>query len=836
MTKDQIKVGGVYEARVGGRYGKVRVDRIQVDRGHFLKNKGEDRYHCTVLATGGKVEFRSAAKFRCEAADGSYPDPKQHEVPLEKNKTEVVEYSDHCTREEPDCVEGDLNGDGLCDGCGKPEGEQRADPTPATVTARSSPTATSAATIIIPSAPSTSGATANSVVPTSKLAARLAAMNAAPALPAGLTQQQADILATAQEIDAARGRGFAVVVIGAGAGTGKTYTLKKLEEVLRGVGQYTAFNTSLVKESAQKFKRAACNTTHSLAFRAVGRQFAHRLGGRRIRSHELARRLDIRDQYVKCGDPYPKESLDWWEAAENAGFSRDAPPPDDFEAQPTKRLKGSFLAGQVTEALRRFCQSADPEVGLRHFRAFPGLDKPGEWDNSEAMKEYLLPFARRLWADKCDPNGTLPFGHDDYVKMWELGRGKDRPIIAADYILLDEAQDTAPVMLSILQQQTHALLVLVGDDNQQIYEWRGAINAMASFEGAPRRLLSQSFRFGQVIADVANAVLGELAEPTDLVMTGLTSIPSRVCPVAEPRCYLYRTNAGAIGRLMAGQAEGKRGHLIGGSDEVVRFCRAALDLQAGRGTDHTELGCFATWAEVQEYSKEDEGRDLRLMVKLIDKFGAEGIITSLGDMPEEKDADFVTCTAHRSKGREWSSVKLGQDFPTKNKMEDSDCRLLYVALTRAQEELDITECPPFCGGNDTRDTGNPETSGAWVPGIEVEYTVPMPTEADLDAYRAGKRSDLVPADARAHEITVVLPMGVAAGSEVAKRMVEKAEVAAADEPPLNTWTKGRDGGWLVRGRKGQSGVITVTRKNGTTSNETIKGVIWSDDEVALYKV
>ena len=60
-----------------------------------------------------------------------------------------------------------------------------------------------------------------------------------------------------------------------------------------------------------------------------------------------------------------------------------------------------------------------------------------------------------------------------------------------------------------------------------------------------------SFRFGQTVADVANAVLGTLDEPTDLVMSGLPSIPTRVCHVAEPRCFLFRTNAGAIGRLMA---------------------------------------------------------------------------------------------------------------------------------------------------------------------------------------------------------------------------------------------------------------------------------------------
>ncbi len=75
--------------------------------------------------------------------------------------------------------------------------------------------------------------------------------------------EQESVLATAAT------DGLRVMVIGAGAGCGKTATLKMLEQVLPGRGQYTAFNTSLVTESKSKFVKARCNTTHSLAFGAV---------------------------------------------------------------------------------------------------------------------------------------------------------------------------------------------------------------------------------------------------------------------------------------------------------------------------------------------------------------------------------------------------------------------------------------------------------------------------------------------------------------------------------------------------------------------------------------
>nr|WP_249816408.1 UvrD-helicase domain-containing protein [Bradyrhizobium sp. 180] len=56
------------------------------------------------------------------------------------------------------------------------------------------------------------------------------------------------------------------------------------------------------------------------------------------------------------------------------------------------------------------------------------------------------------------------------MKLWALSN----PAIAADFILLDEAQDTNPVVLDVLRKQP-AQMVYVGDKYQQIYEWRGAV-------------------------------------------------------------------------------------------------------------------------------------------------------------------------------------------------------------------------------------------------------------------------------------------------------------------------------------------------------------------------
>mgnify|MGYP001565539158 CR=1 FL=1 len=797
MKKYQIRVGGLYTAKVSGRHTTVRVDRIRpvvgITRGH-----GSTHYDVTNLSTGRKTTFRSAAKFRSEVHQVMVPGAPADANEVAKLVAEVREK--RAANKLLDMNNKDVQlaqarvdsineifasvGDVRVFLTDEQEASEEADPTPAAMSAHTAEPATATAapaTTTSSDSPKTAPATEpvvrtytgltdqwsvattteegeQSSDPTSAAAQTCPAQSTvehiAPMLPApsvvglvanpfarvmsqqtapvatGLTQQQQDILCTAKLIEQAYAQGERVMVIAAGAGTGKTFTLKQLEQVLCGNGQYTAFNAELCEESAKKFTKAAVNTTHSLAFRAVGKRFEHRLKSKRMRSHEVAYRLGIEDMHITLPECIA--------------------PRDEHDKLQVRRLKASWLAGQVLEAVTKFSMSADREIGPRHFKTISGLDEKGQYTNSNRVRDYLIQFARVAWADLSSETGTLPFKHDYYVKSWQLGEGKDRPIIAADYILLDEAQDTAPVMLDILMQQTHALIVLVGDDNQRIYEWRGAVNAMASFPRAPRRLLSKSFRFGQTVADVANTILATLDEPTDLVMEGLETIPSRVTndhETVEPRCYLYRTNAAAIGKLLGGLETDppKRGYLIGGpkaAKETLAFCKAAIDLQQGRGTDHQELGCFSTWEEVVAYSKEDEGADIKLMVKLITKFTAEKICAVLEGMPAEEHADFVAGTAHRSKGKEWTSVRLGEDFPTANKLSDKERRLLYVAGTRAQHELDLSVCPTFCGGYDKQGGGEDGESGGqrFIPGLRITFTVPMPTGEAIAAFRTALKT------------------------------------------------------------------------------------------------
>ncbi|RSM85316.1 ATP-dependent helicase [Streptomyces sp. WAC 01325] len=453
----------------------------------------------------------------------------------------------------------------------------------------------------------------------------------------------------AQEAFAA-GRDLALV---AGAGTGKTSTLVMMGSASRGQGLYVAFNKPIAAEARKRFgPNVRCRTSHSLAHQAVGRRFQGRLDASRHMPLSRTARL--------------------------LGLDRDL-------AVDKKRLRATTLARLVMEMVRRFCYSTDEQVAARHLGAVNGLDDRGV----QYLAEVLLKRARWAWDDICSPEGELPFQHDHYLKMWAL----TRPRLHADFVLLDEAQDTNPVLEEIFLAQD-AQRVCVGDPAQQIYEWRHAKDIMSSFPGQ-RMELTQSFRFGPAIAEVANRWLR--AASSTMQLTGHASGVSGLGQADVPDAVLCRGNADALAEVLRFLDQGVPVALVGGGKPLLKIAQAAIDLQAGRRTSHHELFLFSSWGEVQEYAEQDSAAaDLKALVDLVDTYGPQQIIAAVQRMTSEDQARVVVSTVHKAKGREWQRVRIGNGF-TPEAGEDAargvhpaEARLIYVAVTRARELLDPT--------------------------------------------------------------------------------------------------------------------------------------------------
>jgi hypothetical protein len=457
------------------------------------------------------------------------------------------------------------------------------------------------------------------------------------------------------------------LVIEAGAGTGKTSTLELISRSTERLGTYVAFNRAIVYEASHRFPMNITSVTaHGLAMRAVGGPYRDRLPTQRVASARLGKWLGIDPVIVRYDDK-------------------------------DKRLQPGYLASLVLKGIARWCATAEPEPKGHHIPWVNGIDmvKDGHRSthNNSQLRAYLEPHLAVAWADLTNPKGRLPFTHDHYLKMWQLSG----PTIPGDFVLFDEAQDATPVMLDAVASQAArgAQLVFVGDTQQQIYEWRGAVNALATLEGQ-RAFLTQSWRFGPAIAEVANVLLEELNAEIRLIGSPHLSSTISAC---TPRAVLCRSNVGAIDTVLKLQRAGRHPHLVGGGEEVVRFAKAVQELQETGSTGHPELACFESWAEVLAYVDQDpQGDELALMVHLLQEYGLAIILDALDGMIAENEADTIVSTAHKAKGREWPTVRISGDYPEpeiRGLGADGELRLLYVAATRARDTLDLRACEPL---------------------------------------------------------------------------------------------------------------------------------------------
>ncbi|GIE30001.1 DNA helicase [Actinoplanes italicus] len=459
-------------------------------------------------------------------------------------------------------------------------------------------------------------------------------------------------------IDAFTSEARPTIVVQAGAGCGKSSTLKMAANAQpRRRGLYVAYNRALATEAKRDFPASVdCRTAHSLAFGPVGRHFSARLSGPRV----------------------PAKT-----AAEVLGFNNPVQIADALA--PLSPVK---LARLVMAMVGMFLNSADNEPGVQHLVPVDGYS---DTDNAELAK-YLVPFARKAWDDlQLVRGGRLQFTHDTYLKIYQLSR----PRIPVDFVLLDEAQDLSPVMASLFHFQDHAQRIMVGDSAQAIYGFRGAIDAMRKFVADQRLTLSQSFRFGPAIAGEANRWLDLLRAP--LRLRGFEPAGSTIGMLDRPDAVLCRSNAGAIGQLVAAVSAGRRAALVGGGTELVRLAEAAMDLMSGKGTAHPELIAFSTWDQVEEHAAlDDASGSLKVLVKLINEHTPERILAIVSSLVDEKQADVIISTAHKAKGREWDQVRIAPDFrePRVDPLtgrplwRKDELMLAYVAVTRARKVLD----------------------------------------------------------------------------------------------------------------------------------------------------
>lgn len=445
------------------------------------------------------------------------------------------------------------------------------------------------------------------------------------------------------------------VVVQAAAGAGKTSTLRFAAEAMAGRRvMYLAYNRAAADDARRSFpSHVECKTFHSLAFGDFRTRFGHRLRAPRRTARDTANDLRI-NRDVAIGGVL---------------------------------LTSIGLTRIALDAVRLFCRSADAEITKAHMPRVEGIS----WEDREELATEVMPVARHCWEDITNPEGTaVKYEHDHYLKQFQLSA----PSLPYDVVMLDEAQDSNPCRSSIVLRQ-QAQRIAIGDSMQQLYAWQGAVDAMRDWPAEHQLTLTQSWRFGQTIANRANEWLEQLE--TSLRVRGNPAMESVIGSVPRPDAVLCRTVGGTIAQVMAALEQQIPVALVGGTSALVSLCDAAVDLTDGRRTSHPELWPFPDWHALVAYTEESGGSDLRTFVDLVQRHGAQTLRRVLGATVDERRAQLVVSTAHRSKGREWDRLRIANDFRppavdldanTIAPIDPAEAMLAYVAVTRARTALD----------------------------------------------------------------------------------------------------------------------------------------------------
>jgi len=280
--------------------------------------------------------------------------------------------------------------------------------------------------------------------------------------------------------------------------------------------------------------------------------------------------------------------------------------------------------------------------------------------------------------------------------------------VTEDVVLSDESQDVNPVFSDIISRVT-ARVIAVGDNNQAIYQFRGAADYLKEMPSEATYTLTQSFRFLPEIADKANELLQHM---TDLRIKGFEGVEEE-----NTSAVLCRTNMGCLTEAISMLDQGVSFSLEGGVDnEGFRMIEDLVSLSDGRTYDvrHPDLKGLRS---IEEFNKELEedllNREWKTSLRVIDKMGgfdnALNIIQQIKDSQRKVPADAVVITTmHKSKGKEWNSVRIADDAEmvfyksdvdamgrrTRVAIEFKDApvmekNLFYVAVTRAKRNLEL---------------------------------------------------------------------------------------------------------------------------------------------------
>ena len=482
-----------------------------------------------------------------------------------------------------------------------------------------------------------------------------------------LTQEQASIIESEGDLK-----------VEAVAGSGKTTALLEYAKKREGEGfmLYLAFNRAIKEEILRKLRLSGQNdiptlwveTAHSLAHRSL------------FKKKKTPLVLDLSLSAIK----------------------------NYFHLSDRETTTSYLLARHTKNFFDAFCQSTH-----RRISDFDYTEKLTPRKGLSFVQENYDQLEKQVkWLFEKMSDTQIPITHDFYLKKYQLSN----PKLSFDWILFDEGQDASPVMLDIFMNQ-EATRLIVGDEHQQIYGWRSAINSLSNTD-FPSLNLQKSFRCPAPVTDFAKEVVRwkkhifPSFEENDFEMLPRSSYQKE--DKKQTHAVIARTHLGLIQTAIEWLFESKKISSVAFEGNFEQYLKlddgsSVAQLLNLKNKASKQKEFWYDWKQIEETAVASQDRSLKRLVELVKKYGNE--LPSLLDrlqnrITEPHKADITFTTAHKGKGLEWDVVYLQNDFvresqilkatQTKTGKHISEARrqaineeinTLYVALTRAREEV-----------------------------------------------------------------------------------------------------------------------------------------------------
>lgn len=478
-----------------------------------------------------------------------------------------------------------------------------------------------------------------------------------------LTKEQQRVVDTVME------PGVELVKVEACAGAGKTHTLIEAAKALNPkTGLYLAYNKAIATEAADKFAGTTiqCSTVHSIAYKAVVRQWGLSIGWFGYR--------DIKDKSISFR---VKLSI-------------------------VKALEGFLSSEHITPDAYFAADSTPPYVSIH-------------------VSKYL-----DLMANASIPC-THSFYLKMYHVLLVTGK---IPVPELDLLMVDEAGDLTAITLDIFTTIKAKKKLMVGDSMQNIYSFNNTINGFEELKDVGTTVkLTQSFRVSNIIASkIEGFVRRNLDDkfefkgreyPTNYPITTRGFIARTNGALLGKMIDLKNINQPfhttrkidaiiALPIILANLGNGSA--ITDTKFKQIEKARKEWE-QAKKSKDMDFLGKYSTPLKYV-LKTQSEDREISAAAYVLSEHGPH-VINSI--VAYAKDAAKYPCehiltTAHSSKGLEFDAVELAEEFITyistakeniiKGKKlnqpflidaAEEEYRLFYVACSRALVSLTMPE-------------------------------------------------------------------------------------------------------------------------------------------------